>query len=78
MHNNIIKKLPYQTFEKKQIGVSIKEKISQINNPEEEKIVYEQTLCVTEENHFLNEINPIKLADIDWCSDYKLTKLLTH
>ena len=36
------------------------------------------TLCVTEENNFKNEINPIKLGDIDWCNDYKLSKLLLY
>lgn len=36
---------------------------------------YEEALCETEENVFSNEINPIKLADLDWSNDYKLSKL---
>jgi len=38
----------------------------------------EQSLCVTEENRFQNEINPIKLADLGWGDDYKLDKLMRH
>ena len=37
---------------------------------------YEEVLCETEEATFQNEINPIKLADIDWTNDYKLSKLV--
>ncbi len=33
-------------------------------------------MCVTEENQFRNEINPIRLADIGWCEAYKLAKLI--
>jgi hypothetical protein len=36
----------------------------------------QQSLCITEENRFQNEINPIKLADLGWGDDYKLDKLL--
>jgi hypothetical protein len=36
----------------------------------------EDSLCITEENRFQNEINPIKLADLGWVDDYKLEKLL--
>ena len=36
----------------------------------------EQSLCITEENRFQNEINPIKLADLGWGDDYKLDKLM--
>lgn len=38
--------------------------------------VEEQSLCITEENRFQNEINPIKLADLGWGDDYKLDKLM--
>ena len=34
-----------------------------------------EELCETEENEFKNEINPIKLADLGWCEDYKLIKI---
>ena len=27
---------------------------------------HEESLCITEENRFQNEINPIKLADLEW------------
>ena len=36
----------------------------------------EDSLCITEENRFQNEINPIKLADLGWVDDYKLERLL--
>jgi hypothetical protein len=50
---------------------------TQIREINQEK-VYEDTLCITEENTYSNQINPIKLADIGWCNDYKLSKLLAY
>jgi hypothetical protein len=38
----------------------------------------EQSLCITEENRFQNEINPIKLADLGWGDSYKLEKLIRN
>jgi hypothetical protein len=34
------------------------------------------SVCVTEENNHVNQINPVALADKDWTDDYKLKKLL--
>lgn len=37
---------------------------------------HEESLCITEENRYDNQINPIKLADLGWGDDYKLDKLI--
>ena len=68
---------PYMTYGKKTISFVLNEnKAPQKGLKTNEGQEYEDTLCITEENAFSNEINPIKLADIGWCSDYKLSKML--
>ncbi|CDW89659.1 UNKNOWN [Stylonychia lemnae] len=47
-----------------------------INNNNSKDFFNEDSLCITEENRFQNEINPIKLADLDWGDQYKLDKLM--
>ena len=68
-----MKKIPYKTFEKKSFA-----QLPSCSPPriQEEEIPHQvEELCETEENEFKNEINPIKLADLGWCEDYKLIKI---
>lgn len=38
--------------------------------------VNDVSVCVTEENHHVNQVNPMTLADKTWMDDYKLNKLI--
>jgi hypothetical protein len=40
--------------------------------------VNDTSVCLTEENHHVNRVNPVNLADKDWTDTYKLSKLLTQ
>ena len=42
----------------------VKNELNKSKNNKEQ--YYEESLCITEENRFQNEINPIKLADLEW------------
>lgn len=48
-----------------------------MNNLKDE-LFREESLCVTEENRFENQVNPIKLAYLEWGDNYKLEKLLAQ
>lgn len=61
-------KIPDKSFDKKSNNQSM------INNDHHN--FNEDSLCITEENRFQNEINPIKLADLGWGDEYKLAKLI--
>ena len=54
---------------------NLEESLSPLQEKEEEILLQVEELCETEENEFKNEINPIKLADLGWCEDYKLIKI---
>ena len=36
------------------------------------------SVCVTEEGHHVNLVNPVNLADKDWTDDYKFRKLMAQ
>lgn len=36
------------------------------------------SICVTEENKHINEVNPVALADKEWTDGYKLAKLMVQ
>jgi hypothetical protein len=46
------------------------------NRSKNNEFFREESLCITEENRYENQVNPIILADLGWSDDYKLDKLM--
>lgn len=76
---NEMNKSPTQTFNK-YITIEKKNPINKQTilelNTKRSFHINDISACPTEEDHRINTVNPIALADKDWTDEYKLMKLL--